>query len=93
MTRIYKYKLGINGQIVAIKGQIKNILTVQAQDGWPHIWCEVDDDIEEWTLRTIAIGTGWDLPNGFLDGYSYIGTVQDEAGFVWHYYGSEYEEL
>ena len=86
MIRIYKEKLGTDGELTVIKGKVKNILTTQFQPGiGPCVWYEVDDDLKEIEIQIIAIGTGWDLPKN-IKYWDYIGTVQDEFGFVWHYY-------
>lgn len=90
MIRIYKNKLGFNGDITIIKGKIKKILTAQFQPGsGPCIWYEVDDDLKEIEVKIIAIGTGWDLPDN-IKYWDYIGTVQDGFDFVWHYYATPF---
>lgn len=90
MVKIYKDKLGIEGNVVTIKGRIKKILTVQLQNGWPHVWYEVSD--KEWVrdreIKIIAIGTGWELSDKGTY-WNYIGTVQDIDGYVWHYYSDD----
>ena len=88
MTRIYKHHLGFDGGIITIKDKFKRFLTVQAQNGMPTCWYEVDDNCDEIEVMVIAIGTGWDIPEEFAD-WEYIGTAQDELGYVWHYYANE----
>ena len=84
MRKIYKYELPVNGGITTIKQCIIKILSVQEQNGKPMMWAIVDPDNEVVEpLEIVAIGTGWELPTG-LD--EYIGTAQDEYGFVWHYF-------
>ena len=85
MVKIYKERLGIEGNIVTIKGRIRKILTVQLQNGWPHVWYEVDDNHEEIEVNIISSGTGWEMPDE-ITCWNYIGTVQDVDGYVWHYY-------
>lgn len=89
MVKIYKDRLGIEGSVVTIKGRIKKILTVQLQNGWPHVWYEVSD--KEWVkdkeIKIIAIGTGWEISDESAY-WHYIGTVQDVDGYVWHYYSN-----
>ena len=74
--KIYKDRLGIEGNVATIKGRIKKILTVQLQNGWPHVWYEVSD--KEWVrdreIKIIAIGTGWEIPDEIAY-WDYIGTV------------------
>ena len=90
MIRIYKEKLGTDGELTVIKGKVKNILTTQFQPGiGPCVWYEVDDDLKEIEIQIIAIGTGWDLPKN-IKYWDYIGTVQDGFGFVWHYYATPF---
>ena len=55
------------------------------------MWAIVDPDDEVVEpLKIIAIGTGWELPTGLED---YLGTAQDEYGFVWHYFTIKLEDL
>ena len=89
MVKIYKYELGLDGEVTKIKGKIRKILTVQLQNGWPHVWYEVDDDLKDIEIKIIAIGTGWELPKE-IKFWNYIGTVQDGMGFVWHYYATPF---
>ena len=90
MTKIYKYQLGTDGAITTIKGNIKKILTAQFQPGiGPCVWYEVDDNVKEVEVDIIAIGTGWELPEE-IKYWNYIGTVQDEFGYVWHYYATSF---
>ena len=84
MRKIYKYKLPVDGGVVAIDDYIVKILDLQAQDGVPTMWAIVDSEIEAaGPIEIIAIGTGWELPAGIDE---YLGTVQDEYGSVWHYF-------
>lgn len=83
MKKIYKYKLGVDGQITELQDNFSGILTIQAQNGWPHVWMEIDSNTEEKRVTFAALGTGWEVPDHKL---TYAGTTQDAAGFVWHYY-------
>lgn len=84
MKKIYKYELGFNGDITTIEAPIERILTVQWQSGTgPVLWAIVDTDKEEREIDIVALGTGWDVPKGVQD---YIGTVQDDFEYVWHYF-------
>lgn len=84
MVRIYKYRLGVDGESVAIKGNISQILDVQAQGGVPTVWILMDDDVPTQVVKFTAIGTGWEMDKTMLG--SYYRTVQDGNGFVWHYF-------
>lgn len=91
MRKIYKYELPVDGGIIAIKQYIIKILSIQEQNGIPVMWAIVDPDDEVVEpLKIIAIGTGWELPTGLED---YLGTAQDEYGFVWHYFTIKLEDL
>lgn len=84
MKKIYKYELGVNGDITTIKGPIEEILTVQWQTGTgPVLWAIIDTNKEEQEINIVALGTGWDLPERTQE---YIGTIQDDFGYVWHYF-------
>lgn len=77
--KIYKYELGIGGSITA---PIVQFLKVDWQNGiGPVAWAMVDDEESERTYKIASIGTGWDCPTDS----GYIGTVQDDMGYVWHY--------
>lgn len=91
MKKIYKYELPVDGGIIAIKQCIIKILNIQEQNGIPVMWAIVDPDDEVIEpLKIIAIGTGWELPTGLED---YLGTTQDEYGFVWHYFTIKLKDL
>ena len=91
MRKIYKYELPIDGGIITIKQCIIKILNIQEQNGVPMMWAIVDPDNEVVeSLEIIAIGTGWELPTGLDD---YLGTAQDEYGFVWHYFTIKLKDL
>ena len=91
MRKIYKYELPVDGGIITIKQCIIKILSIQEQNGTPMMWAIVDPDNEKIEpLEIVAIGTGWELPTGLED---YLGTAQDEYGFVWHYFSLKLKEL
>lgn len=91
MRKIYKYELPVDGGIITIKQCIIKILSIQEQNGIPMMWAIVDPDNEKIEpLEIVAIGTGWELPMGLED---YLGTAQDEYGFVWHYFSLKLKEL
>ena len=91
MRKIYKYELPVDGGIITIKQCIIKILSIQEQNDKPMMWAIVDPDNEVIEpLEIVAIGTGWELPTGLDD---YLGTMQDEYGFVWHYFSLRLKEL
>lgn len=88
---IYKYRLGVDGEVVTIKGHFVKFLDIKYQPGYGvAIWAEVDKETRaELEMKIIAIGTGWQLPKE-LDLWDYMGTAIDGDGFVWHYYGTPF---
>lgn len=85
MKRIFKYKLPRDGEVITITANVIKWLDVQEQDGWPMIWAVVDDVGHESEYEIVAWGTGWEFPDE-LNHCQYMGTVQDGAGYVWHYF-------
>ena len=82
--KIYKYELGINGEIVTIRNHFSRIIKVMVQNGWPYIWMEVDEEnYDESEINIIAIGTGWDYND---DAGVYVDSVINRDGHVWHYF-------
>lgn len=88
MKRIFKYKLPRDGEIITITANVIKWLDIQKQDGWPMIWAVVDDAGYESEYEIIAWGTGWEFPDE-LNHCRYMGTAQDGAGYVWHYFMQE----
>jgi hypothetical protein len=88
MKRIFKYKLPRDGEMITITANVVKWLDIQKQDGWPMIWAVVDDAGYESEYEIVAWGTGWDFPDE-LNHCRYMGTAQDGAGYVWHYFMQE----
>lgn len=88
MKRIFKYKLPRDGEVITIQANVIKWLNIQEQDGWPMIWAVVDDAGYESEYEIVAWGTGWEFPDG-LSHCRYMGTAQDGAGYVWHYFMQE----
>ena len=88
MKRIFKYKLPRDGEVITITANVVKWLDIQKQDGWPMIWAVVDDAGYESEYEIVAWGTGWDFPDE-LNRCRYMGTAQDGAGYVWHYFMQE----
>ena len=91
MRKIYKYSLPYDGHTITIPYDVIRFLEIHTQNGIPTIWVIVDPEAEA-TISTeiIAIGTGWELPDGLGD---YLGTAEDEFGYVWHYFTYEPKEM
>ena len=84
MKKIYKYELNIAGDMTVINAPIDQLLKVDWQSGTGAVlWAIVDDEWEPATWRIMSLGTGWTIPEGVND---YIGTAQDDFGYVWHYF-------
>ena len=90
MKHIYKYTLPFGGSTTTITAPIEKILTIQNQFGNPVMWAIVDSKLDDKTITVIAIGTGWEIPEG-ID--KYLGTIQDSDGFVWHYFVYNLQEM
>ena len=88
MKRIFKYKLPRDGEVIIITANVIKWLDIQEQNGWPHIWAVVDDAGYESEYEIVAWGTGWEFPDE-LNHCRYMGTAQDGAGYVWHYFMQE----
>lgn len=86
MTKIYKYPVlgeGVLNPIVC--GKVK-LLDIQLQGYEMMCWVETRDDFPVTTTNLIGFGTGWAIPSEIIDEMKYFKTVQDAAGFVWHFY-------
>ena len=85
LKTIWKFKLGTMGQSIRYSAPFVKILCIQAQNGEPMVWVEVDENLPERLWQFDCVGTGWD----FISNGVYVGTAQDGNGYVWHYYMSE----
>lgn len=81
--KIYKYELPLGDETLVIKEKVIKFLDVQNQNDVAMVWVLVDPQVKEKETIIEAFGTGWDIPD-YVD--EYIGTTQDEFGFVWHYF-------
>lgn len=80
MRQIFKYPVD-----KPIVGRIEKFLHIEYQYDTPMIWAIVDDACPQVEYLAVCIGTGWPLPD-FANEFSYIGTIQDDDGYVWHYF-------
>ena len=89
MKAIYKYE--IKDTVCLPEGF--QILDCQLQNGVPVFWALVDTD-ENCPKKCIhfkcAPTGGW-FENDYLDGWIHFKTIQEKAGFVWHYFTREKE--
>ena len=88
MNKIYKYRLPRDGQVVKIDDYVIEWLHVGTQDGVPTAWAVVDVDMPKGkrTWQVVAWGTGWELPDEVWTDCDYIGTCEDDYGYIWHYF-------
>jgi len=81
MSVIRKYKLTIDNDFSILIPRLPEILDIRYQDDDLYLWALVDLEKDEVFLHFKIIGTGFDFnPNGL----SFIRTVHDPRGFVWH---------
>ena len=88
MNKIYKYRLPRDGQVIKVDDYVIEWLYVGIQDGVPTAWAVVDVDMPKGkrTWQVVAWGTGWELPDEVWIDCDYIGTCEDDYGYVWHYF-------
>ena len=88
MNKIYKYRLPRDGQVIKVDDYVIEWLHVGIQDGVPTAWAVVDVDMPKGkrTWQVVAWGTGWELPDEVWVDCDYIGTCEDDYGYVWHYF-------
>lgn len=89
--RILKYKIDVTGKQVIKLPADSEVLTVQVQNGVPHIWAKVYDEesilkahgeYKEEEHHISSYGTGNEIKNSCG---RYIGTYQlDEGSLVFH---------
>ena len=86
---IKRYKLGVDGEAVTIKGHFVKFLDPKYVPGEGiFIWTEEDKETKaELEMKIIAMGEGWPMPDDLIL-WDYMGSVVDGDNKVWHYYGS-----
>ena len=88
MKTIYKFPIRNIIEILPENITIEEILTIQYQNDIPVLWAKVDTSKR--ATKTVTIyqtGTGWELDNRIP--IKYINTLQDEEGYVWHFFYQE----
>ncbi len=78
--KIWKFKLEFGDQLVKMPLGSK-ILDIQMQDGIPVMWALCPVDADEVEVKIYMLGAGWTYFGG-----TYIATVQDKEGLVWHFF-------
>lgn len=69
-----------------IKCRFLRLLDIQVQNSIITAWVLTDSEMPEKMVNFVPIGTGWEIPVEILEGMEYVKTVQDDYGYVWHYY-------
>lgn len=90
MRSIYKYSL-LN-PYTKVEGCIEKFLDIQMQNGVPVIWAIVNTELKGRRFYIYGYGTGWELNEMVEARGDYLGTVQDNEGYVWHYFLEDIEE-
>lgn len=79
---IYKYPIYNSGDIIS--APFVKLLDIQYQDGIPMLWAVVDPDrVQDTEVCFNVLGTGWEFEGS---PGTYIKTLQDDYGFVWHFF-------
>ncbi len=86
MKVIYKYKIPISSEEGVFIPAGSRFLSLQCQDDQPVVYW-ITDPAEKrmckWYFKTI--GTGWEFNEEELEGWTFIGTVQQLGGqLMWH---------
>ena len=84
MKTIYKYNIQATTTFDMTQGA--KPLCVQMQDDVPMMWVELDPDAPLKLYQVLTIGTGWGIPDGYLQHAQYVGTYQTAKGLVFHIY-------
>lgn len=87
---VYKYKMPSLGRLITLDMPLGyRPLKIHIQKFWDdegiYLWAEVprDESIKKQRVSFCTIGTGHDIP----DGYLYVGTAFEEStAYVWHVY-------
>ena len=86
MNTIYKYPFDIsNPPIIVDLPPLHCVVHVEAQEGTPTMWIELDPDHDTDRVEFLIIGTGGRVPPGA----QHIGTFL-QGPFVWHVYQDVY---
>lgn len=83
MRTVFKFPLLIRGEQHIMLPVRHKVLSLQMQRGIPTMWVELEENDPCVGTFVRMIGTGHMVRD---DATVYIGTVQDNEGYVWHYY-------
>ena len=81
MIKIFKYEL----HKTPIVGPIMQVLDVQLQGGIPVMWALVNTETNiKKVVDVQMLWTGQVVPEDIMKEYTYMKTLQDNEGLVWH---------
>lgn len=81
MNTVHKYALQLRTEQCIPMPRGSRTLTVQLQEGLPHVWAMVDTNNDVVARKFFVYGTGREILTPWL--MRYIGTVQMQ-GDAWH---------
>ena len=84
--KVLKYELNVVGQFTLTVPKVFQPLTIQLQRGVPCLWALVNLGHGTQEVNFRMVGTGQDIGDKDLINHTYLGTVQEQLGFVWHYF-------
>lgn len=85
MKAVFKYPLVIFGEQCVPIPMGGQFLSVQTQDDHPVVYFLIDtDELSQNPVVFKILGTGRKMEEGYLEGFSYIGTIQTGAYYMWH---------
>lgn len=83
MKAIWKFPLDITERQYIEIPSGWHALSVQIQSGRANLWALVNVEADKRSVLVRCYGTGHSCPE---DRGDYVGTVQQESGFVWHFF-------
>lgn len=81
---IFKYALEKVGYGTIRLPEGASILSVAEQHDKPFLWALIDGDLEAIARTTYSAATGEKVPDVVVSGYTYIGTIHYQNGYVYH---------
>lgn len=84
VKKIYKFPIDlVDSQVVTMQAGAK-VLACQMQGSMLCLWAMVDPAADVKACKVLIYGTGHEIESHVIDGFSYVGTVQESVFFVWH---------
>lgn len=85
-VKILKFPVKGYGLISNFRCKRSRLLDIQLQGTQMMCWVETRDEFPDSEVSLVSVGTGWEVPSEEISGAVYFKTVQDHAGYVWHFY-------